>query len=106
MLILITLEQRLYSEALGAAIQDHRPRSKVTIVEPGVLGAAVERLAPDLVLCDRPVDHRVTEGPAWIEYSPYTKLNATLHVRDQRFEFYASGLADLLSVVDRAQDLL
>jgi hypothetical protein len=104
--ILIALEQRLYSEALGAAIRDYRPRSNVKIVDPGALGPAVGRLVPDLVLCDQPVHDGIAERLAWIEYRPYTASRATLHVRDQRFELDVSGLADLLSVVDKAEDLL
>lgn len=106
MLILVALKPRLYSEAIGNVIRHCRPHLEVKIVEQDALDSAVARLDPKLVLCsqDGPVD--MPEGLVWIEYRPYAEPKATIHVRGQRFELDVVDLAGMLSVVDKAEDLV
>ncbi len=106
MLILVAMDPRLYGEALGDALQDCKPYSSVRIVEPDALVSEVARLAPDMVLCDRRRPDRGVERLAWIEYSPYAGTQAMLRVGDHGSELDVAGLADLLSVVDEAENLL
>jgi hypothetical protein len=82
-------------------IGKHRPKS-----DPDAPGPEAARLAPDLVLCDRSVPNRGADVLAWIEYRPYDETSARLDVRGQRYEVEVVSLADLLSVIDRAEDLV
>lgn len=106
MLILIALEPLLYSEAIGDAIRERKPHLDVEIVEPDALGPEVARLVPKLVLCSQAGPDRIPEGLAWIEYRPYDHAGVTLRAGGQRFELEVVNLADLLSVVDRAEELV
>jgi hypothetical protein len=46
--IVVDLEPRSYSGAIGGATRELKPHLQVTIVEPDELASEVERLAPEL----------------------------------------------------------
>jgi rhamnogalacturonyl hydrolase YesR len=56
-----------------------------------------------LVLCSQHKPDR-EGGSIWIEYRSYTESKATIWGRGQSWKLAVVELADLLSVVDRAED--
>jgi hypothetical protein len=105
MLILIAMEPLLYGEALADSVSDRRPHLDVQVVEPGMLGSEVERQGPKMVLSSRDGAGISVGVLAWIEYHPYNSPKAAIRIGDQRFEQDVADLADLISVVDRAESL-
>jgi hypothetical protein len=106
--ILIALEPHSYSEAIGGAIQELRPHLEVkTIERSDTLGSEVARPDPKVVLCSQRESTGVASELVWIEHRPYTEPKVTIYMGGvQHWKQDVSGLADLLSVVDRAESLV
>lgn len=105
-LILVALEPRLFSEAIGDAIQNLRPNLEVEVVEPDDLASEVERQNPPLVLCGGPEPEDGPDGLVWIEYRPHDDARAIIYARGQRLDLGVAKLTDLISIVDTAEGLL
>ena len=105
MRILVANEPRAYREAIAHAIQALKPGAEVIAVEPAALGFEIKRLTPQLVICSR-VTPAVEEGvPAWIELYPEYESLARLSIGGKRLTVVGIKLEDLLSAVERAEDL-
>ena len=109
MQLVVAIEPRSYRQVIGEAIRALRPHVEVTVLEPGMLGAGVRRLEPELVFADQP-DTFGPEGgptgrPAWVEFRPYEEPPARVCLAGRRWELEAVELSDLLSIVDQTEEL-
>ena len=109
MRLVVAIEPRSYRQVIGEAIRALRPHVEVTVLEPGMLGAGVRRLEPELVFADQP-DTFGPEGgptgrPAWVEFRPYEEPPARVCLAGRRWELEAVELSDLLSIVDQTEEL-
>ena len=82
MQLVVAIEPRSYRQVIGEAIRALRPHVEVTVLEPGMLGAGVRRLEPELVFADQP-DTFGPEGgstgrPTWVEFRPYEEPPAKI----------------------------
>ncbi len=105
MVVLIAIEPRSYRQVIGQTIQALRPHVEVVVLEPGTLEAGVARLEPDLVFADRPASSS-SGGPAWVEFRPYEEPPARVRLAGRTWELEEVELSDLLSIVDRTEELL
>ena len=105
MVVLIAIELRFYRQVIGQTIQAKRPHVKVVVLEPDTLEAGVARLDPDLVFANRPASSS-SGGPAWVEFRPYEQPPARVCLAGRAWELEEVELSDLLSIVDRTEELL
>lgn len=108
MKMLLAVEPRAYREAIGLAIENLRPNVEVTVSAPEDLVSEVTRLAPTLVICGVPDSETSEEVAAWVELkSPQGYWQkATVRIRDHCFVLVNVQLDDLLSVVDRTEEMI
>ncbi len=108
MKVLVAVELCAYREAIGLAIEDLRPDVEMTVRAPEDLVSEMARLAPKLVICNRP-DPKMSEGiVAWVELqSPQDSLQkATVRIGGHRFKLVNVQLNDLLSVIDCTEEAI
>lgn len=105
MVVVFAIEPRSYRQVMGEALRSMRPHLEVVVLEPGTLEAAVARLDPDLVFANRPASSP-SDGPAWVEFRPYEQPPARVRLAGRRWELEEVGLEDLLSLVDRAEEIV
>jgi hypothetical protein len=109
MVVLIAIEPRSYRQVIGQTIQALRPHVEVVVLDPDTLGVGVTRLEPDLVFADRPDTFGPEGGPtrrsAWVEFRPYEQPPARVCLAGRRRELEEVELSDLLSIVDRTEEL-
>lgn len=103
---IVAIDPRAYREVIGSAIQRLRPYLEVTVVEPDLLESEAARTGPKLVLSSQRKPAAYDDASAWIEYRPYTESRVTIHIGDHRLKLDAVDLSDLLSIVDRAEDMV
>jgi hypothetical protein len=85
--VLMANEPRAYREGIAAVISQLRPEVEIETVEPETLDPAIGRFSPDMVICSK---------------------NASLSVASiggRRVEYAEIQLPDLLSIVDKAEEL-
>ncbi len=108
--VLVTVEPRMYREALALAIQHHRPDAEVLLVPESVLDGQVSGFAPHLLVRndgDGFVPEELLEGVVCRVEVLYTDSMAT-RVSTAAGEAYTiedACMDDLLSLVDEADDL-
>ncbi len=108
MRIVVAIEPRYYREVIGSAIQGLKPHLEVTVVEPDELEEVLERLEPDLVLCEHAASAMAvsrSDPSSWIEYRPFEETPTKISVGGRYRELEEFELTDLLSVVDEVQQL-
>jgi hypothetical protein len=106
MLVVFAIEPRSYRQAIGEAVQALRPHLEVVVLAPDTLDAAMARLDPDLVFAARPEDPSSPGKPAaWVEFRPYEEPPARVRLAERRWELGEVELEDILSIVDRAEEL-
>jgi hypothetical protein len=109
MRLVVAIEPRSYRQVIGEAIRVLRPHVEVTVLEPGMLGAGLRRLEPELVFADQPdtfgPEGESSERPAWVEFRPYEEPPARVYLAGRRWELEAVELSDLLSIVDQTEEL-
>ncbi len=109
MVVLIAIEPRSYRQVIGRTIQALRPHVEVVVLDPDTLEAGVARLEPELVFADRPDTFGPGGGPtrrsAWVEFRPYERPPARVCLAGRRWELEEVELSDLLSIVDRTEEL-
>lgn len=98
--ILVAIEPRAYREVIGEAIGALRPQHSVTVVAPGSLLPALDRLGPEMVISSCPDSSSVDGTLAWVEFRPYARPEAKVSLRGLRRELAEVDLEDLLAVVD------
>ena len=106
MVVVFAIEPRSYRQAMGEAVQSLRPHVEVVVIDPDTLKAAVARLEPDLVFANRPDAASPPGGPAWVEFRPYEQPPARVRLVGRRWELEEVELEDLLSLVDRTEELV
>lgn len=105
MQVIVAIEPRSYRQVIGEVIQDLRPDIEVSILDPDMLRAGVERLDPELVFSNQPDSFALTGRPAWVEFLPYQQPPARICLAGRRRELEEVELDDLLSVVDETEEL-
>ena len=108
--VLVTVEPRMYREAIALAVQRDRPEAEVMLVPEGVLDGQVEGFGP-LVLVRNDGGGAV---PEWLLRSVVCRVEVlyTDHMAtrvsmagDSTFEIEDACMGDLLALVDGAEVL-
>jgi hypothetical protein len=103
--ILLTNEPRSYREAIAGAIRSIKPNTEVFVAGPEELDAKVKRLSPQLVICSHATPTVELRSLVWVELYPDHGSISTVSIDGERSAVVGIDLADLLSTVDRAEDL-
>jgi hypothetical protein len=99
--ILVAYELTSYREALVEAFRQLRPNAEVFEAEGADLDEEVERLGPDLVVCDRITARVQVKTPYWVELYAGYEDRSVVSIRGERSIIEQIQLADLLSIIDR-----
>ncbi len=105
MRIIIAIEPRAYREVIGEVVRTLRPNVEVVVLEPGTLRAGVTRLDPELVFANQPDTFAPIRRSAWVEFRPCEEPQARICLAGRRWELEAVELDDLLSIVDKTEEL-
>lgn len=100
-ILLVALEPRSYSQAIGWAIAALRPALSVRVVEPQDLVEETARFRPRLVLCSRKKHPSALAATGWIEYHFSDYGPPTVIVNDRREKTPALDLYDMLALIER-----
>ena len=106
MVVIFAIEPRSYRQVMGAALRSMRPHIEVVVLEPDTLEAGISRLEPHLVFANTPHASSPSVWPAWVEFRPYEEPPARASLAGRRWELSEVDLDDLLSIVDRTEELL
>lgn len=82
-----------------------RPHLEVRVIEPGALDGLVTSLSPILVICSKRTVVVQREARAWVEIYPDGERSATISIEGRRYTSENLEFAQLLSIVDAAEDL-
>lgn len=106
LVLLVSLEPRAYSEAIGCTIEALRPQLRVKVVQSEILCSEVERLTPEIVLCSEPFCSCGEDfKPYWVEYRPYAEPPAeTVRINGKRSGLVNIEIGDFLTLIDRAEE--
>lgn len=103
--ILLANAPRSYRETLALAICELRPGIEVEIAEPADLDSSIRWFVPDMVVCSEATDVVRSSVPVWVELYPEHGSRSVASIFGRKEEYAEIQLPDLLSIVDRAQDL-
>jgi hypothetical protein len=103
--VLMANEPRAYREGIAAVIGQLRPEVEVQTVEPGDLDASIERFSPDMVICSKATDALKGGVRVWVELYPDNDALSVANIGGRRMEYTEIQLPDLLSIVDKAEEL-
>jgi len=103
--ILITNEPRSYREAIAGAFRALKPNTQVFVAEPEALDNEVKRLRPQLVVCSHATPTVEVAALVWVELYPGHGSISTVSICGERSTVIGIELADLLSTIDRAEEL-
>ncbi|MGB3681908.1 MAG: hypothetical protein WA990_05425 [Rubrobacteraceae bacterium] len=105
MRILITIAPLSYRQVLMLTLRRLRPQVEVILARPKDLDEEVERLAPELVVCNT-ATQRVRDGTAsWVEILFQNGLGANVCVGEATSTLEEVGTEDLLRIVDETERL-
>ena len=104
-LVLMANEPRAYREGIAAVISQLRPEVEIETVEPNALDASIERFSPDMVICSKATDALKGGVRVWVELYPENATYSVASIGGRRMEFTEIQLPDLLSIVDKAEEL-
>jgi hypothetical protein len=108
--VLVTVEPRMYREAIALAVQRARPNSEVMLVPEEVLDGQVEDFAPHVLVrndSDGVVPERLLESVVCRMEVLYTDgMVARVSVGGRSYTIEDASIEDLLSLVDEAEDLV
>jgi hypothetical protein len=107
--VLVTVEPRMYREAIALAVQRLRPDSEVMLVPDGVLDGQVDGFAPH-VLVRNDSDRTIPKGllgsvVCRVEVLFTDGMGARISMGDESYRIEDASLEDLLSLVDEAEIL-
>lgn len=100
--ILVACKLASYREAFAEAFRDLRPDAEVFEVEKEDLDEEVDRLGPDLVVCDRVTSGVEIKTPYWVELYAGYEDRSVVSIQGERSIIEQIQLADLISIIDRA----
>jgi hypothetical protein len=98
-------EPRAYREGIAAVIGQLRPEVEVKTVEPSALDASISRLSPDMVVCSKATDALKGSVRVWVELYPDNASWSVASIGGKLMEYEEIQLPDLLSIVDKAEEL-
>ena len=108
--VLVTVEPRMYREAIALAVQRHRPEAEVLLVPENFADGQVEGFAPHVLVRndgDGAVPEELLEGVVCRVEVLYTDGMATrVSVGDRSFTIEDASMEDLLALVDEAEGLV
>jgi hypothetical protein len=96
--VLMANEPRAYREGIAAVISQLRPEVEIETVEP-------EALEPDMVICSKATDALKRRVRVWVELYPDNASLSVASIGGRRVEYAEIQLPDLLSIVDKAEEL-
>lgn len=103
--VLMANEPRAYREGIAAVIGQLRPEVEVETVEPDDLDSSIERFSPDMVICSKATDALKGGVRVWVELYPDNDALSVAYIGGRRMEYAEIQLSDLLSIVDKAEEL-
>ena len=103
--VLMANEPRAYREGIAAVISQLRPAVEVETVEPNALDDSIERYVPDMVICSKATETLKGRVRVWVELYPENGAVSVANVGGRRTEYTEIQLPDLLSIVDKAEEL-
>ena len=103
--VLMANEPRAYREGIAAVISQLRPTVEVETVEPDALDESIKRYVPDMVICSKATETLKGRVRVWVELYPENGAVSVANIGGRRVEYTEIQLPDLLSIVDRAEEL-
>lgn len=103
--VLMANEPRAYREGIAAVIGQLRPEVEIETVEPEALDPAIGRFSPDMVICSKATDALKSCVRVWVELYPENASLSVASIGGRRVEYAEIQLPDLLSIVDKAEEL-
>ena len=103
--VLMANEPRAYREGIAAVISQLRPEVEIEIVEPDALDSSIECFSPDMVICSKATDALKSGVRVWVELYPENAPLSVASIGGRRMEYAEIQLPDLLSIVDKAEEL-
>ena len=103
MRVLLANDPRSYREVIAEVVRRLRPGVEALTVEQDELDDAIGRFAPDVVICTKVTATVTSSAPIWVDLYPGYGARSIVSVGGRREEFAEIQLADLLSLVDRAE---
>jgi hypothetical protein len=103
--VLMANEPRAYREGIAAVISQLRPEVEIETVEPSALDPSIERFSPDMVICSKATDALKGGVRVWVELYPDNAAYSVASIGGRRIEYTEIQLPDLLSIVDKAEEL-
>jgi len=108
--VLVTVEPRMYREAIALYVQRNRPEAEVMLVPEEVLDGQVKDFAPH-VLVRNDSDRAIPEGllssvVCRIEVLYTDGMAARVSVGASSYTIEDASMEDLLSLVDEAEELV
>jgi hypothetical protein len=108
--VLVTVEPRMYREAIALAVQRDRPEAEVMLVPDEILDGQVKDFAPH-VLVRNDSDRAVPEGMlssvvCRMEVLYTDGMAARVSVGDRSYTIEDATMEDLLALVDEAEALV
>ena len=103
--VLMAIEPRAYREGIAAVISQLRPEVEIETEEPNSLDTSIERFSPDMVMCSKATDALEGGVRVWVELYPENAALSVASIGGRRMEYAEIQLPDLLSIVDKAEEL-
>ena len=103
--LLMANEPRAYREGIAAVIGQLRSGVEVRTVEPDAMDGSILRFHPDMVVCSRATEALKGLVRVWVELYPEHAEHSVASIGGRRTEYAEIQLPDLLSIVDRAEEL-
>jgi hypothetical protein len=100
--VLLANEPRSYREVIAEVVRRLLSGVEAITVEQDELDDAIGRFAPDLIICSNVTATVMSSAPIWVDLYPGYGARAIVSVDGSREEFAEIQLADLLSLVHRA----
>jgi hypothetical protein len=98
-------EHRLYREVVTRIVCDLRPHLEAQVSEPDAIRAAIARLDPILVICNRPNTVSPNGRPAWFELRNEPEGFGLLCIDGKYSQKPNPALDELLRAIDAAEEL-
>ena len=103
--VLMANEPRAYREGIAAVIGQLRPEGEIETVEPDALDPAIQRFSPDMGICSKVTDALKSRVRVCVELYPENASLSVASIGGRRVEYPEIQLPDLLSIVDKAEEL-
>ena len=98
-------EPRAYREGIAAVIGQLRPGAEVRTVEPDAMDGSILHFSPDMVVCSKATEALKGRVRVWVELYPEHEGHSIASIGGKLMEYAEIQLPDLLSIVDRAEEL-